>query len=685
MVKPDYRKSRKRRIFLLYGTGVLIPGIILGYLAFRGVMNDQAIREKESRRRMETVRLSFFQSLDSLLFTDFHRIFPAKGGLTAAASDSSELAAFTVTPGGTARLLRHRLLWLPAEFLPPDQPGRTGFAADWEEAQKLEFAGDRPEEALKLYRSIGEQSRDTLLRLRSLFSQARILRRLGEQEEACVAYRRIISGFPLGLLPGRIPARQTALLELAVLEGEAGNMVERQKLCTDILNSLLNPEIMPGPAHFSSVYRGIRNLLDGSSTTDKALVDRLERDSVRTGRVLPVLVNPGIVLSNSNMHIIPLGTGLFVRSLYFNDLVALSAESRESGGPVQQMLVVDLGRRIGELAGEVTDRWQADGSFRWCILNENRDTLFREGAGTSVFMEYAFPEGFPKWNLCLAGEDRGLLAGIAATGHGLYLLIFVFIVIVMVFGLTFTLRALNQEIRLNALKSDFISNVSHELKSPLTSIRQRAELLTEKRVPSVQKQDYYEGILAQSEQLSHLIDNILDFSRIEDDRRRYRFEETDLSEFIIAIASTFQQRQVVTGAQVTVIPDRSLPMVQIDREGMQQVMFNLLDNACKFSAGTPVIEVATGPGTGNGHSQGEICIRVKDNGIGIRKKDRERIFERFYRAEEGRRRGIKGSGIGLTLVSRIVEAHKGRIRVESEPGMGTVFEIYLPVRQKHEI
>jgi signal transduction histidine kinase len=200
-------------------------------------------------------------------------------------------------------------------------------------------------------------------------------------------------------------------------------------------------------------------------------------------------------------------------------------------------------------------------------------------------------------------------------------------------------------------------------------------MLTENRVPSVQKPEYYSNILDQSEHLSHLIENILDFSRIEDERKKYRFEETNLVPFIRKIVDSMNQRQIGSNIRIEFSEYPDVTKIRIDQDSIEQVMYNLLDNACKFSGESKKVHVSLENLTD------EIRITVRDWGLGMSKKDQERIFERFYRATQARDLGIKGSGIGLTLVKRIVEAHNGRIIIQSEPGQGTEVQVYLPIRQ----
>jgi signal transduction histidine kinase len=221
-----------------------------------------------------------------------------------------------------------------------------------------------------------------------------------------------------------------------------------------------------------------------------------------------------------------------------------------------------------------------------------------------------------------------------------------------------------------------MSTVSHEFKSPLTSIRQMAEMLVDGRVPSPERQrKYHTSILQQSERLSHLIDNILDFSKMEEGKKIFRFEKADITTVVRDTVESFQYQTAGQGFDISLLIPELVPDIVFDREAMEQVMHNLLDNAFKYSGDSRKIEVHLLS------KVNEITISVRDHGIGIRKEDHDKIFSRFFRAGEELTQTVKGSGIGLTIVKQIVEAHNGHITVESSPGKGSTFSVRLPVSQ----
>ena len=183
-------------------------------------------------------------------------------------------------------------------------------------------------------------------------------------------------------------------------------------------------------------------------------------------------------------------------------------------------------------------------------------------------------------------------------------------------------------------------------------------------------------MLEQSERLSHLIDNILDFSKIEEGKKAFRFERTNLTELINHVKSVFQNSIANEGFSVFLSMPETLPELVIDKEAIQQVIYNLLDNAYKYSGNSKNIEIVVE------YTGDSVKISVKDFGIGIQREDQQKIFERFFRGGNELTRSVKGSGIGLTIVKKIIEAHHGTVSLESTPGKGSTFIIRLPLKQE---
>jgi signal transduction histidine kinase len=246
---------------------------------------------------------------------------------------------------------------------------------------------------------------------------------------------------------------------------------------------------------------------------------------------------------------------------------------------------------------------------------------------------------------------------------------------VLLGGLALALRTASREMKLSQMKNEFVSNVSHELRTPLASVRVFGEFLRLGRFDGEDKvREYGDYIETESRRLTQLINNILDFASIESGRKTYRFERCDVREVVCETLKTFEVRLRQHGFNVLVEgAETPLPPARIDAGAIAQSLSNLLDNAVKYSNGNQDITVSLQ------REGGFIVIAVKDQGVGIPRDEQDKIFDRFHRVSTGLVHDVKGSGLGLAIVRHIVEAHGGRVTVESRPGEGSTFSLHLPI------
>jgi two-component system, OmpR family, phosphate regulon sensor histidine kinase PhoR len=247
-------------------------------------------------------------------------------------------------------------------------------------------------------------------------------------------------------------------------------------------------------------------------------------------------------------------------------------------------------------------------------------------------------------------------------------------VAIILVGLIVLAIAIRRERRANELKSDFISNVSHELKTPLSIISMFGEMLANGRTKSSeQATEYAEIIWRESVRLGRLIDNVLDFAKIERGMGVYEFAESDLVEVVTRAIDLANRRLQAANMTLESELEEDLPMVNLDANAFTLAVLNLVDNAIKYAAEGTKIDLTLR------RDDDRVILAVKDFGPGIALEEQARIFERFYRAKEMRLKPIRGSGIGLALVQHIARAHGGDITVESKPGKGATFQLWLPI------
>jgi signal transduction histidine kinase len=234
-------------------------------------------------------------------------------------------------------------------------------------------------------------------------------------------------------------------------------------------------------------------------------------------------------------------------------------------------------------------------------------------------------------------------------------------------------RDTRREMRLAAMRAQFVSSVSHELRTPLTAIRMFAETLLLGRVAKHDsRDDYLQTIVSESERLTRLLDNVLDFAKIEAGRKTYQLRPSSPADVVRSAASTMGDLLARNGFDLEIAIDEDVPLVLADRDALEQALLNLLSNAVKYSGRGRQIQLEV-----RSHD-GRVVIEVADAGIGIPPAEQGHIFEKFYRVNDPEHASIPGTGLGLTLVAHVVAAHHGDIRVQSEVGRGTTFSIVLP-------
>jgi signal transduction histidine kinase len=234
-------------------------------------------------------------------------------------------------------------------------------------------------------------------------------------------------------------------------------------------------------------------------------------------------------------------------------------------------------------------------------------------------------------------------------------------------------RDIHRELALADLRSQFVSSVSHELRTPLTSIRMFAETLRIRKSDGKKSEEYLDTIIHESERLTRLLNNVLDFSRIERGQKTYQLLPTNLSDVVTSAARIMEYPLERQGFRLCVQVPETISPAYADRDAVEQAILNLLANAMKYSGPNRDIELQLKPDNGNA------LIQVADHGIGIPGNEHEKIFEKFYRAPTPSNQKIPGAGLGLALVAHIVKGHGGTVQVQSAPGQGTTFSIRLPL------
>ena len=347
-----------------------------------------------------------------------------------------------------------------------------------------------------------------------------------------------------------------------------------------------------------------------------------------------------------------------------------------------------LPQMLEELTSQMTTQEADDGSAeqRLAMMVYPADTL-RSEPDRPFAVSPGWGTGKPEVSHNLDDPFRGLALGIKFQGTTAQaigrrwvwqsFLILGVLSVLMFGGLVLTYRSVNKQVALARLKSDFVSNVSHELRTPLALIRLYAETLELGRITTNEKKnEYYSIIRKESERLTALINNILDFSRIEAGRKEYDFRETDIAELVRNTLDSYRFQIEQQGFLLEEQIDPGIPAVKVDREAIARALVNLVNNALKYSDSEKFLGVRLY------RDKQLLKLEVSDRGIGIERHEQARIFEKFYRTCDPLVHNTKGSGLGLSLVRHITRAHGGEVEVESTPGRGSKFTLSLPLAQQ---
>jgi signal transduction histidine kinase len=521
---------------------------------------------------------------------------------------------------------------------------------------------------------------DSALKGEALVAIARVQRKAGQLDAARVTCETILDGYGQVNTRAGTPLGPVAHLEHGSLLLEAGDSAAAVNTFVDLYKRLVDGEWILERAQYDFFRGRAQESIDAIASAASLPSAMQSKESERRRRTERLLLLQATAAERLNARL-DRGSG--------TQTAGGNRFTLESGG--QTYLVSLLGRSDSEPgvwgllldAGYLGDTVLAR-SIGGQVDSETTDWAVRGRDGITILARADPPEGtvalnatfagdFPPWLIEFYQRPQNPYKRLLASSQSVYFYMFLLIAAILVFGLVLTVRAVTQELELARLKSDFVSTVSHEFKSPVTSIRQLAEMLQAGRVPDEERRRrYYDVLVEQSSRLSSLVINILDLARIEEGRKEFRFEAIDVGELLRDIATTVQHRVGHEGYVIEADIAKELLPVSGDKDAITQAVTNLIDNAIQYSDDAKQINLS-----GSLHDE-LVTIAVEDFGVGIPDDDFDKIFDRFYRGGDALTRSVKGSGLGLTLIQEIVEAHGGTVHVESTLGEGSKFSIRLP-------
>ena len=652
-----------RYLLTLFLTIMLVLAASLSWLSWRLLKQDRALESQRIQERLDN-------AADLIAASLLHKFSESRDQFTSllalSDSDLAARAAELASQGaGTALIVvfrpqavdaypRAASLYYP--FLPTakEPPASMYEAGEVAEFQQKDFA-----KAIAVFRELSH-SKDPAVRAGALLRLARNLRKAQQSRAALDIYDELdqMGATPVGGLPAELIARHARFTLLDELKRTTEVKREAELLYADLHNGRWKLD--------RGAYRFYTQETSRWYTPDPELQAH-EQDGVPTATAVELLweawhrIRRGEDIAAGHRSVWILGRPvLLVWQTRSDRLVALVAGER------------DLEQQWLSALRPVMDRQ----SVRLALTDaEGHPVLAQFSATSAQQATRSSAETQLPWTLRVVGRDPQAELTQERNRRRLLLLAFTLLFAFVLVGSYFIARAVTRELEVARLQSDFVSAVSHEFRTPLASLCQLSEMLTDGRVPSEsRRQEYYEGLRRASERLYRLVETLLDFGRMQAGAQQYRFELVEMGRFFRGVVEAFAQEAGERGYRVDVAehPHLLLPPVRADREALARALWNLLDNAVKYS---PQNKTVWAKAT---CENGRVAISVTDKGLGIATHEQKRIFKKFVRAASAEIAGAKGTGLGLTMVQHIVAAHGGQVQVDSEPGVGSVFTILLP-------
>ena len=689
--------------------GIGIPSLLLGYLAFRGIQNDQALLEKERLEDHRRIADLITKSIEENIFEAEQAFFytisknqelyqpPLISSLDSLKQEKPLIEeVFFFQNFEEIHLPVANLLFLPNGSTQSISTSSQSPAMvrEIQTGQQFEFQQKRYQEALASYQQAYEQVSDPQMKGELLSAIARVQKNSTFLQDAIKTYETIVQDYSHAQTAGGLPLGLTAYLELGSLSLAINDTLSAIKTFIELYEGLIHREWTVEKAQYDffiqqikesideiflktslsaplQPYQGTFTMLEGDEEKQRKITERLLTFQENAVTDLQAKVTRNLENSPSSTERFTLESG---EHTY---LVSLLSQYMGNGNQINGIwgILLNAGHLRDNLLQQSLQRHFYSEKTGWIVKGRDGKTILKsENAPLGSFtVNTNFEGNFPPWLVELYQQDPPLFDVFNFT-TGIYFYMFLLIAGILIFGLALTIRTVTHELELAKIKSDFVSTVSHEFKSPLTSIRQLAEMLQTGRVTSEERRKrYYDVLLGQSERLSLLIDNILDFSKIEEGRKEFEFKLVDIGMLLQEIVSTIQHQVRHEGFDIQVKIEKSPPSIMVDRSAIRQAITNLIDNAIKYSGESKKVIVQA-------YTENQyLIISIKDFGIGIKKEEIDKVFERFYRGGDELTRTVKGSGLGLTLVKQIVDVHHGSVHVESEPGRGSTFSVRLPI------
>ena len=642
-----------RREVVLFLIALILPSAVLVGLGLRMIAQERVAAEArvadEWGGTVRQIRLDLLSRLESIKHEEIEALSSITGQRHSHLYVNSEVELIATLEDGRvilpwedngARIVRGQL--------------RSAPFADWiRQGERAEFRRDDSRTAIESYGRAIEIARSPAQFGYARMSLARVLAAAGREQDSWRQYRQVLAIAPDVTDEHRVPMSLYAAARLLDARLDQRRVQERLGILVAnrewmapatlrMVHALLDTLIETGvDSSVRSAASALRSpVAEAMPVTETALA--LQQDFPRLG-----LQYPAPLVGAAESRWVPFGErGWLVSTASSLDPmleVVIAVDARAVLAPLRNSNAWPTGQ-VGDV------RVRAGGEGEGQLLGAALPGL-----------EVVFPTA-------ASGTD---VAALQRTLYGVALLL---VLSITFFGAFLVWRDVRRELRLADLRSQFVSSVSHELKTPLTSIRMLAEILQTKDPPDRRMQaDYLGTIVGESERLTRLLNNVLDLSKIEQDRMMYRPRPTLLAEVAHRAVQAVEYPLEQEGFTLSVDSQHELPLVSVDPDALEQAILNLLTNAMKYSGESREIDLRLRS------EDGHAVVEVTDRGMGIAPQELERLTEKFYRVPTAENRHVPGTGLGLTLVDHMAKSHGGDLRVRSVVGAGSTFAIWLPL------
>ncbi len=698
---------RHKKFLAIFFIVVFLPSVVLAFFGIRAIQNEKFKLQQQNLEQQKGFARAVQTGIQSHIERNSSRLKELSTQKAFSDKDYRAIRDLILKHLKDESLFGHIVIWnlnespwLPGFQTHPPYAKTLAVSEDWKKwqpdlanAERAEFRRRKYDVAISLYKRILDRAEDNHVKAWMLSRIARCKIKQKKFKQAVNAYRSIIADYPDLFTESGRPLELASRMEMldAFRLDKNHESFFRESLNTyDLLEkniwSLDGEQIKVYATMLKNMIRDVdsenpsKDIPDNFSTAVEDIQNSIE-EKLKIWQMAELVRRNVLPQSRKKLDNINSDSPQVQKStVQFenNDVLVLFVPlNKDDSGQYYEFLgslfrIGDMAKTIDAL---VTENCPMDISaiFRSSLSDK---IVFGDKSLAEkrpIITEF-FPENFPPWKVELYQSDEG------GSGFSLHKNIFFWTILALLFILFFgsglIIRTIIQEVNLLNLKSEFIASVSHEFKTPLTSMGAILEHLMDDKVKDPDKtQEYYRILSHDSERLKRLVKNVLDFTKIEEGKRKYKRESIDIIRLVQQEVDSFEKENRSNRFKVGVEKSVNIPTVYADKEAMSQAVHNILDNAAKFSDQEKKIDVEVK------RKEKSIEIAVRDRGIGIPESEQKKIFGKFYRGKQASTVSPTGTGLGLTLVKHIMRAHGGDVVIQSRPREGTCVSLILPINK----